>query len=218
MKKLFFVITVFNTLTAFSQNTALTNQQAEDFYNKAMPVMRPALKNIVLTNARQLKGRTVNADSLTQALKNNGQISNLQSTDIEAMVMLIMMQASKDANEDMKNMLAEMKKINDQKKQMREKNQLMKQQQVGMKDSLRKNYAARTGIQPAKPKDSLTKINLNIANATLQDRKDSLSDMSGEQQLRLQMYMDRKGKMEATISNIMKKIADTQSQIIQNLK
>ena len=218
MKKLSFLIILFNTLAAFSQNSTIANQQAEDFYNKAMPAIRPALKNIIQTNASQLKGRTVNADSLGRALKNNKQLSQLQSVDIDALVMLIMMQMSKDANQDMKNMLIEMKRVNDEKKQMREATQLMKQQQARMKDSLRKNYDARTGIQPAKSKDSLTKINLNMANATLQNRKDSLSDLSEEQQLRMQTYMDRKSKMETAISNIMKKIADTQNQIIQNLK
>jgi hypothetical protein len=47
---------------------------------------------------------------------------------------------------------------------------------------------------------------------------DSLSDMSQQQQLRLQMAMDRQSKFYEAISNIMKSTSDTQSSILQNLK
>jgi len=36
--------------------------------------------------------------------------------------------------------------------------------------------------------------------------------------IRLQMMMDRISKFEETLSNIMKKLGDTQASIIQNLK
>ncbi len=50
------------------------------------------------------------------------------------------------------------------------------------------------------------------------DRKDSLSDLSQMQSLRLQMYMDRRSKLYETLSNLMKKAGDTDSTIVGNLK
>lgn len=53
---------------------------------------------------------------------------------------------------------------------------------------------------------------------TLQGQVDSLSDLSESAQLQLQMAMDRMSKFIETLSNILKKIDDTDSGIVQNLK
>lgn len=45
-----------------------------------------------------------------------------------------------------------------------------------------------------------------------------MSEMGEMESLRLQMLMDRKSKMMSTLSNLLKKIHDTQQSIIQNLK
>jgi replicative DNA helicase len=47
---------------------------------------------------------------------------------------------------------------------------------------------------------------------------DSSSELSELESLRLQMAMDRVSKMMQTVSNIMKRISDTESTITQNLK
>jgi len=46
----------------------------------------------------------------------------------------------------------------------------------------------------------------------------SLSDVSEELQMRLQMIMDRRSKFLEALSNIMKKQSDTAAFIIDNLK
>lgn len=45
-----------------------------------------------------------------------------------------------------------------------------------------------------------------------------LGDMSQMDSMRLQMVMDRTSKFAQSLSNIMKKISDTSSQIVGNLK
>ena len=45
-----------------------------------------------------------------------------------------------------------------------------------------------------------------------------LGDMSQMESMRLQMVMDRRSKFGESLSNIMKKISDTASQITGNLK
>jgi SMC interacting uncharacterized protein involved in chromosome segregation len=47
---------------------------------------------------------------------------------------------------------------------------------------------------------------------------DSLSELGETESLRLQMAMDRLSKLMSTLSNLLKKISDTSSQIVQNLK
>jgi hypothetical protein len=45
-----------------------------------------------------------------------------------------------------------------------------------------------------------------------------MSDLSAQDQLTLQMYMDRSNKAQLALSNIMKQASDTQSATIKNLK
>jgi septal ring factor EnvC (AmiA/AmiB activator) len=49
-------------------------------------------------------------------------------------------------------------------------------------------------------------------------KQDSIDEMSKENSLQLQKQMDRRSKLEEAISNLMKKISDTQNSIIQNMK
>ncbi len=51
-----------------------------------------------------------------------------------------------------------------------------------------------------------------------QTNNDSVNEMSEEQQLKLQMQMDRKKKAQETLSNQEKKNSDTDSAIIKNMK
>jgi predicted nucleic acid-binding Zn-ribbon protein len=54
--------------------------------------------------------------------------------------------------------------------------------------------------------------------AEVKSNIESLSEMGEMTSLRLQMAMDRLSKMMSTLSNILKKISDTSSGIVQNLK
>jgi hypothetical protein len=52
----------------------------------------------------------------------------------------------------------------------------------------------------------------------LKGRLDGMNEMAEMASLRLQMMMDRRAKFISTLSNIMKKISDTQDTLTQNLK
>ena len=52
----------------------------------------------------------------------------------------------------------------------------------------------------------------------LKKKMDTMSEMSETTAMRLQLYMDRRQKAYETLSNIMKKMHDTQMSIIQNMK
>ena len=50
------------------------------------------------------------------------------------------------------------------------------------------------------------------------DSSDSMTEMSDAQSLRLQMMMDKRSKVMSTLSNMLKKVSDTQSSLTQNIK
>ena len=52
----------------------------------------------------------------------------------------------------------------------------------------------------------------------LEAKLDSLSELGELESLRLQMAMDRLSKLMSTLSNLMKKVSETQATIVQNLK
>lgn len=95
--------------------------EADDFYNKSMPMLRPQVKNIVLNTAKTIENREVNADSLILALKANKALKGMRNNDIEGIIVLIMVQASKDADADLKSMVLEISRKNDLKKNNRHK-------------------------------------------------------------------------------------------------
>lgn len=53
---------------------------------------------------------------------------------------------------------------------------------------------------------------------SLKGRLDSISELTEMESLRLQMLMDRRSKLISTLSNILKKIGETQNALVQNLK
>lgn len=69
--------------------------------------------------------------------------------------------------------------------------------------------------------DGLRELSLKRLGVEIEDwqgRMDSTSELSEEKSMRLQMIMDRRKKFLETLSNVMKKIADTSATITQNLK
>ena len=75
---------------------------------------------------------------------------------------------------------------------------------------VRANYAPIDG-QPSRAE-------LDASIDQMKNDLDSMSEMGEVESLRLQMAMDRLSKMMTTLSNVLKKISETQSTIVQNMK
>jgi hypothetical protein len=60
--------------------------------------------------------------------------------------------------------------------------------------------------------------NLQTIQNNLKSQLDNMNEMSEMTSMRLQMAMDRRSKFMETLSNVLKKIGDTQSAIVQNMK
>lgn len=63
-----------------------------------------------------------------------------------------------------------------------------------------------------------TKADLDLQVAARKQDLDSTSELGEMESLKLQAAMDRLAKMEATLSNVMKKASDTSASITQNMK
>lgn len=115
---LFFALCIlFYSTNILGQVSKVIPAEAEDFYNKSMPLLRPQVKNIVLHTAKSIENRKINADSLSSELKANAALKGMSNNDIEGIIVLIMVQASKDADANLKKMVLEISRSNGQKRQ-----------------------------------------------------------------------------------------------------
>jgi len=86
----------------------------------------------------------------------------------------------------------------------------------------RETAGMQNSTKPIGNSGSLQSSVVNGARAGVADsarsKRDSLGDMSSEQQMRMQMSMDRKSKLQDTLSNVMKKQSQTDDSITKNMK
>lgn len=199
-------------LLILEQNFAQTAAD-EALYTKLYSAARPTIKNWVSTTSDKYRNKELTeAVAIKEARQAAPTLGNMNNKDIEALAFLVLMQAAKSAQEDLKAIMANVKSINTEKAKQREQ-----------AANLNKEKAATT-VKPDQQnvpikKDSPLKISVSPQLAKkLNIQTDQFGDLTQEQQLRMQMQMDRYSKMEQAISNIQKKISDTQNQIAQNLK
>lgn len=173
-------------------------------------------------------------------------LGNIGGQDIEALCFLVLMEAVKSAQEDLRSTMAEVRAINAAKDGHRR-----------LISKVARDVASNCGQRDGKPPLRFTSGGLGSAEAyrrvpvphpdpegtggirvartdmvggamdicsvraardDLKSRLDTLSEMGEMESLRLQMAMDRLSKLMATLSNLVKKISDTNSTIISNLK
>ena len=118
MRKLYLLTfcSLFNIKMIYAQVPAAMPADANEFYNSSMPILRAPVKNVVLKAAAGMKHRKANADSLSRALKLNAALHGASNNDIDGIVVLIMVQASKNADADLKNMVMSISHEKEQKK------------------------------------------------------------------------------------------------------
>ena len=167
-----------------------------------------------LTDALQVHLRILESARVPVEVRINPSPTGLAGGDIEALAFLVLMAAAKSAQEDLRAIMGEVKAINEAKKKMR--------------TSLDKKRGARHPRPRQQGGLDLEAIFQLIATLyakqlaaevdELLGELDSVSELGEMESLRLQMAMDRLSKMASTLSNLLKKISDTSSQIVQNLK
>jgi len=116
---LFFAFCImFYSTSIIGQVSKVMPPEADDFYNKSMPLLRPQVKNLVQQTAQAIENRKINSDSLFRELKANATLKGMSNNDIEGIIVLIMVQASKDADANLKKMVLEISRSNGPKKRL----------------------------------------------------------------------------------------------------
>jgi len=102
--------------------------EAESFYTKAMKEIKPSHSAWIRSTNSDIRLGKSNSDNLPRIAAGYGQPLNLANMDIEALMMFVMMQVQKDAEDDIRNIMEEIKRSNEQKKKIREVMTKLKQQ------------------------------------------------------------------------------------------
>jgi len=158
--------------------------------------------------------------------------------DIEAMVFVVLMQAANDTDQDLQQIMAEVKAETAAKQKLRDlANEVIQEAASARPGATRQ--PCRTSICQSLPGElsplavttartkhpvriavpgNLTYAALQQLGAQMQLQADGLDDLSQQDQLQLQMLMDKRSQFEQMLSNIMKSQQDTASSVVSNLK
>jgi hypothetical protein len=181
---------------------------------QAAPPLSPKAQVWIKQEAeREMVSNKVSESTALQAARNAQSGINFAGMDVSEIAAMIMMECSNKADKDMREILADMKKTNAQKQTQRQAIEKQKVAQASVKSQLREEYSKQQ-TQPRIARSAALDSYLASQNVTY----DSLGDLSEEQQLKMQMLMDRRLKANEAASNIMKKSSDTSSGIIGNMK
>ena len=240
MKKIFSAFVVF---ACFLSQSSIAQQkaspEAEAFYNKAMSQINKKHVVWIKSTAKNTNEKKLEEADIKKLASQYATAGSLANGDIDALVMLVMMEANKSVYNDIKKMMEEMEATRKKKEAMRNAIQTLKDREADNKEMPRYEYDSiaklkiKGQVKPqtvtsnvyrvdtakkARPVAKVTKAELGQLQKDLKDKLDSMSEMGEMESLRLQMAMDRMSKMMSTLSNLLKKFSDTQNSIIQNLK
>ena len=199
--------------------------EEEAFFTKAMTKINAKHVRWIKSTAQEANQKNLAAEEVQVKTSSYGMLGSMGNQDIEALAFLVLMQASKSAQEDLKSIMAQVKSINNQKSKIREalaslddKNRSITRARLDSFKLLLKPQpnVKRTNNIPSTREISQVEID-NMRTGLIESR-DSLSGLGEERQLKLQILMDRRSKIMTTLSNLMKKISQTQDNIIANLK
>jgi|CXWL01.1.fsa_nt_gi hypothetical protein len=228
---------------AQSQETIpAVSDEAEIFFQKAMAEIKTDHIAWIKRTAMSVNSQQLDETAVRKMATTYANLGNLNGADIEALCFLVLMQAAKSAQEDLKSIMAHVKAINSQKSKLRDvlsmlndKNQRITRIRLDSVRLLsvqtqvlqRQNNPEKNQFIRTTTRDSLKSVRTTVpvSRAEIDEAKikagndlDSMSEMGEMESLRLQMAMDRMSKMMSTLSNLLKKISGTQDSIIANLK
>ncbi|HWR32315.1 MAG TPA: hypothetical protein VN451_02215 [Chitinophagaceae bacterium] len=232
-------------LTSFpvtAQEKYDASPEAEAFYSSAMSQINAKHIRWIRSTAAETNEKNLSPDDVMVKTKAYALLGGMNGQEIEALCFLVLMQASKSTQEDLKAIIDQVKAINTQKRKLSGVASLLNDRNQSFTrfrlDSI-KSISAQTQLlqrqnnpvilQPVRTtgQDSIKTVRvtrvvsqeeINTTRDKIKGDLDSMSEMGEMESLKLQMAMDRMSKMMSTLSNLLKKIHDTSQSIIQNLK
>ncbi len=203
--------------------------------------IQPSARSWIQQRARlESQKNAVDVNSLKADVRSHFQPTNvnLSDADIQALAFIVLMDATKSTEDDLAQIMAATKAINNTKQALRSAlNDVNREVAATNKPTLsapcitafcRSLPARLSQIQaqtPASPgirrllvRPNPTYADLNALQNDIKSRLDSISEMGETDSLRLQMTMDRRSKFLEALSNIMKKTSDTSASVVKNIK
>ncbi len=176
----------------------------------------------ILIQDLTLKGENFNPAYLRDLL-NTAQNSALEGMDIDALMQLVMFECAKAAADDTRELLAEMQRSNKQKQETRSMLDRAKSEREKIRKQLQDeiNKSGQTSVGRCRSlincQDArLAQIEVSVK--ALESKMDALAEFGKTLTLRLQMAMDRMAKFYSILSNLLKKLSDTATGIVSNMK
>ena len=174
----------------------------------------PASRIVIAREAARIAADGDTSQALLRAHITQAGLGPLGEGDINALMASVMLQAGRDAADDIRSQIDAMKENESAKAAQR---QNLERQKASASRPTRPPLAL-TAAPPVYNLDRSGKASLDAMIDNMKSDLDSMSEMGEAESLRLQMAMDRLSKMMSTLSNILEKIDDTSQTITQNLK
>lgn len=171
--------------------------------------IQPSVRSWIRLEANKFRGQPAVDESRLRAdiaARFKGQ--NLVPNGIEEVAFLVMMQATQDADSDLKDIAEKTRVMNESRRKLREKTA----QQKSVQGTAGQGPSAAEKGGPAAP------VKAGAAPDNTGGNRDSTNEMSDMNSIRMQMAMERRSKCVEMLSNIMKKMSTTAESIVGNLK
>jgi hypothetical protein len=145
------------------------------------------------------------AAAVNDAVKTVG-ARNLDPQDIMDLTLTVLKQAVAENSDGLRLLIAQIDHLNAQKSELRDYLNQLRDQQADLL------------LRCPESCDVVIQEEVDAELGSLNDRLDSLGDMTNEKQARLQMYMEPFSQTAAMVSNVLAKTSDTAQRMLENLK
>lgn len=193
--------------------TAPVNPSLVQRHDAIASNLTPSAKMKLDTIVDQLKSTPSISDGTSRAAITSAfPDANLGQDDIDALVLTVMTGVAQSAHNELKETLQHLQDINKQKDALRQ--ELAKSKQSTKAPAVHKAQAMYVSTAFKMP----APLPPNASVAQKQDRLNLLNDLDQQEQTRVQMYSNQMQKSQQIASDLLKRVNDTASSIIRNLK
>jgi len=199
--------------TSYKPSVSLTtpvNPQLAQRRDAIAAKLTPSARQKLHTIATSLVTSSITDGTTHAAITST--FGNLNGADIEALAFIVLMDASQSAQQDLQSIMAHVKAIDNAKQELR--SSLAGAHQQASTPAIHKVQAQLTPtsftMPPALPP--------NATIAQKQQRLDDLNELGEQEQLKMQKVISQMQAAQQMASNVAKKLSDSTSSILRNLK
>lgn len=98
------------TFYSFGQVNSNMPPEASIFYNKAIDIISPEIRNVVMIKSSKIKNTKIETKQLLKELSKEPRLKKLKKADLDWIAILIMVQTSKNTDKELKKKVVELRK------------------------------------------------------------------------------------------------------------